>query len=88
VDVEFIPVGDAALLVRLGETIDLAVNRRVHALARQGRQSPAAARLSMFRWKRCASMAIRGTPSRSPAPYTGRWDELADEFYLFLYTDR
>lgn len=35
-DVEFIPVDDAALLVRLGETIEPAVNRRVHALARQG----------------------------------------------------
>ena len=27
------PVGDAALLVTLGDTIDLAVNLRVHALA-------------------------------------------------------
>lgn len=33
--VEAVPVGDAALLVRLGETIDPAINQRVHALARR-----------------------------------------------------
>lgn len=30
---EIVPLGDSTLLVRLGEEIDLAVNRRVHALA-------------------------------------------------------
>jgi inhibitor of KinA len=37
--VETVPVGDAALLVRLGETIDPALNRRVHALARRLEQA-------------------------------------------------
>ncbi len=36
------PVGDSALLVRFGEQMDAAANRRVHALARRLRQQPLA----------------------------------------------
>jgi KipI family sensor histidine kinase inhibitor len=35
----FLPAGDAALVVELGDSIDLAINERVHALARAIEQS-------------------------------------------------
>src|SRR5512141_251535 len=36
----FIPAGDAALLVQLGDRIDPAINRQVHALARHLAAAP------------------------------------------------
>jgi hypothetical protein len=76
VDVEFIPVGGAALLVRLGETIELAVNRRVHALARPGAAITSG---SQTVYVQMETLCIHGD-----SRYADRWDELADEFYLFL----
>mgnify|MGYP001468068410 CR=1 FL=1 len=39
-DPVYVPVGDSALLVRFGEQMDAAANRRVHALAQRLRQQP------------------------------------------------
>lgn len=38
--VDCLPAGDTAILVRLGKTIDLETNRRVHALASRIRRAP------------------------------------------------